>query len=113
MALSGTKCPQIQTFSPNETRTIGIDFTGKLRGSDILTGTPIVSISPTGPTLDNEQVNAAIVVIAGRSVAIGKAVLCTITGGTVDTDYIITATCATNATPAEELEATCDLRCRA
>jgi hypothetical protein len=110
---SGTLCPEVHHISPNETLTLGINFIPKLRPGALLSGTPTVTISPSDPTLANKQRNTASMVISGKTVAANKAVICSLSGCTVDTDYVVTAQCATDETPSQVVEATCIVKCRA
>lgn len=110
---SGTLCPEVHHISPNETLTLGINFIPKLRPGAVLTGVPTITVSPTGPTLANKQLNAALMVISGKNVAANKAAVCSISGCTVDTDYVVTALATTDESPAQNVEATCIVKCRA
>jgi hypothetical protein len=109
---SGTRCPQTQFISPNEALVGAVSFKKKLRSGELLSGTPTVSIDPSGPTISLEQRNSSAIVIDGVENAVDEAVLFKITGCTVGTDYIVTARCATTSST-QTKEATCDLRCRA
>ena len=108
-----TNAKKAREQSPNETLNHGIDFSGRLETAELLTGTPTVTISPSGPTLSNKQVNSTTKTINGVSLVAGKAVLFTVTGLTLGVDYTITASCGTDSTPAETVVGTLDLRCRA
>lgn len=108
-----TRATKVREQSPNETRNHAIDFSPKLETAELLTGTPTVTISPSGPTLSNKQVNGSTVTINGNTCIAGKAVLFTASGLTLGENYTITATCESNSTPVETLEGTLDLRCRA
>lgn len=110
---SGTKAPQTEFISPTETRNCGVSFIPKLRSGQSLTGTPTVAISPSGPTISDVARNSSALDINGVSVPASKAVAFKITGCTEGEDYTITVSCADDSTPAETLEVTCDLRCRA
>ena len=110
---SATRCPQTRYIAPGRNRNVAIDFNPQLRSGEVLSGTPTVTVSPSGPTIANAQKNSASIVIDGRTCAANTAVLFTIDDCTVDTDYTVTANCSNNASVADELQATCDLRCRA
>ena len=68
-----------------------------LEASETLTGTPTVTVSPTGPTLGSKIVNVAAIDVNGDTVAIGEAVQFTVTGGTAGVRYTITASCGTSS----------------
>lgn len=46
-------------MTPNETRNIACSFKDKLTSDDLLTGTPTLSITSSGPTLSLPAVNGA------------------------------------------------------
>ncbi len=92
---------QVNFLLVGETRNAGISFDDWFGDDEVLIGTPTVVASPVGLTITNAQVNTEEVTINGLSVPIGKAVLFTVTGGTSCTDYLLTATCGTNSTPAQ------------
>lgn len=93
--------PQRQTMSASETRLVSIDFTNKLDSGESLTGTVTTTVSPTGPTISNAAVSSGALTINGATVAAGKAVQFKITGVTAATTYTVTASVATDSTPAE------------
>lgn len=102
-----TSVSQVHRKTAAEVRLVSVDYRGKLDNGELLTGTPSVSILPTGPTIANESVNSAALTINGQSVAIGQAAQFKISGGTAGTKYTITVKCDTDSTPAQEdLEAT-------
>lgn len=76
-----------------------IDFTSTLDAAETLNGAPTITVDGgSGPTIDQVAVNAAPVECAGRTVAIGKALLCRIQAGGVDgTTYRLTITAPTSA----------------
>jgi hypothetical protein len=75
---------------PDELKSYAIDFANKLASGDSLTGTPVVTVSPSGPTLGSASIS-------------GTTVVFTVEGGTEDTMYVITANVDTAAS--NELEA--------
>lgn len=98
--------PQVHTVSAGATRLVRINCTRDLDSGASLTGTPtIVEVTTTALTLANKKVNTATYVEAdtGDTVAVGKALEFTVTGGVAGTTYTIRATCATNSSPAETL----------
>lgn len=97
---------QVHTVSAGSTRLVRINCTRDLDSGASLTGTPtIVEVTTTALTLANKKVNTATYVESqtGDTVAIGKALEFTVTGGTAGSTYTIRATCSTNSTPAETL----------
>jgi hypothetical protein len=102
--------PHQRTKTAAEVRNAAVSFVGKLDSGELLTGTPTVTVSPSGPTLSNKAVNTAQLTIDGQTVAIGQAVQFSVSGGTAGTSYVITVQCGTTATPAQTLEAFCNLK---
>lgn len=93
-------------ISAGSTRVVHVDCTRDLDTSVKLTGTPtIVEVTTTALTLGDKKVNTATYVdsIRGNTVAIGKALEFTVTGGVAGTSYTIRATCGTDSSPAETL----------
>ena len=81
----------------------GVDFRGQLSSGELLTGTPTVTVSPSGPTISNVQRNSTAQTINDESVPVDQAVLFTIAGGTAGVEYTFTATCSTDSTPSQTL----------
>ena len=98
-------------ITANETRNVAINCIGELDASETLTGTPTITVSPTGPTLSNKAVNTSTLTIAGVSCTAGQALQCKITGCTAGYTYTITASCGTTSTPAQTIEVYCVLDC--
>lgn len=94
---------QVNFLLVGETRNAAVSFESWLGEFEELTGTPSVSASPAGLTLNNAQVNTQVVVVNGLDVPIGRAVLFTVTGGESCKDYLITVTVGTNSSPAQTL----------
>ena len=106
-----SKAIQTQTKNASEVRTIAVSFDNKLDSGELLTGTPIiVEVTTTDLTLGSKAVSTAALTINGESVAIGKALQCSVTGGTAGTTYEIKFTCGTDATPAQTLIGTIKLK---
>ncbi len=95
--------PQVQQKAASEVRNVAVSFAGKLDDGELLTGTPTVTVSPTGPTIASESVSAEALTINGESVAAGAAVQFRVSGGTAGVTYTITVSCATDASPAQTL----------
>lgn len=87
--------PQRPTILVGEIRGVSVNFTGKLDQGELLTGTPVITPDPADLTCSSPRVSTTALAINGRTVAIGKAVQFTITGGTADTEYTVTVTVLT------------------
>lgn len=110
--MPGTLAPQVHDKAPTEVRNVGVDFTDDLASAELLTGTPTVTSDLTGLTFTSPTVLTVATVINGRSVAIGKGITVSVSGGTEGDDHLLTITCGTNSTPAETVVGTCRLRIR-
>ena len=102
-----SQAEQIQSKTANEVRNLAANFTDKLDAGETLTGTPTVSVSPSGVTVASEAVSTGTLTILGESVATAKAVTCSVSGGSAGTRYTLTIQCGTNASPAQTLEILC------
>jgi hypothetical protein len=98
---------EIPCRSAGSTRNAAFDFgddEGPLDSGELLTGTPtIVEVSTSALTISNKVVSTAELTINGRTVAIGEAVQCSVTGGTAGTTYTIRVTVDTDSTPAQTI----------
>ena len=89
--------PQIHTKTVSEVLTASFGFATKLGTSGaLLTGTPTVAVSPSGPTISSIGINDAAITIAGVAHAISEAVQCLVSGGTAGTTYTLTCTATTD-----------------
>lgn len=98
--------PQTYEVSAGATRIVRVNVTRDLDSGVTLTGTPtVVEVTTTALTLANKKVNTATYVEShsGTTVAIGKAVEFTVTGGVAGTTYTVRITVSTTSTPAETL----------
>tara|TARA_Y100000593_G_scaffold7621_1_gene14227 strand:- start:148 stop:474 length:327 start_codon:yes stop_codon:yes gene_type:complete len=102
-----TQAEQIQSKTANEVRNLAVDFTDKLDSGEALTGTPTVTSSPSGLTISSVDTNAGALTILGTTVAIGRAVTCSVSGGSSGTRYTVAVQCGTDATVAQTLEVSC------
>jgi len=98
--------PQIYEKAVAETRTIEVNMSGKLRADELLTGTPTVTVSPSGLTLGSPTIStdAMMAVDAKGRVALvdaGKVIIVSASAGAADAEYTITVICSTDATPAQ------------
>lgn len=90
------------TKSSSAVRNVKIDATAELTGSEVLTGTPTITESTL--TLTGKAINSsATVEINGATVALNKAILFTVAGGTAGTTYSIAISVGTTSNPAETL----------
>ena len=86
------------TKHPSESVFYAVDFTNILASGETLSGTPTVTVSPTGPTIGAPTVNTGVLTDdEGNTVAIGKAVQVRVSAGTDGIDYTLTVSCATTA----------------
>ena len=97
------------TISYGATRNVSVDLTLPLQGGGTLTGTPTiieadssdVAVAGGALTIANKQVSIAALDILGRTVAIGKAIQCTVSGQVKGSTYRLLLGCATTGSPAE------------
>lgn len=80
-----------------ETIVVDVSFLGLLKTGELLSGTPTVAVSPSGPTLGTPAKNTTSLVVVDETCAASQAITFTVAGGTADVDYVITVTCATDA----------------
>jgi len=101
------KAPQIPTMNPAATKNAAISFDGELEAGESLTGTPTVTATPDGLTIDNKRVSTGELEINDQAVAAGRAVQFRVSGdpGT----YEIRAVCGTTSSPAQTLVVDCVL----
>ncbi len=62
-------------------------FKGKLDSGETLSGSPSVSVSPSGPTLGTPAKNSGTITVDDESCAANEAVQFTVSGGTASTTY--------------------------
>ena len=105
---------QIGTKRSAEVRNAVVSFRGllDLANNETLTGSPTVSVSPSGPTIDNEALNTESIGVDDETARVSEAVKFRISGGTDGTDYTLTIQCGTNSSPAQTLEVVASLRVR-
>lgn len=88
---------QIVQILPGEILTAGINFTSRLNSTEVLGGTPTVVSDSTLVVISSPTVNATTTTILGDGVAVGKAVLFTITvGSTVATHSCLVTASSTS-----------------
>lgn len=112
-----TKAIQRPTKTASEVRNVAVSFSGKLDDGELLTGTPTVTeVSPSSPqalSFSNIAVNTAALTINGVTVPIGEAVQFSLSGGVANTAYTIKIAVGTDATPAQTLYGSIDIRVKA
>ena len=94
---------QVNFLLVGETRNAAVSFEMWLGETEVLTGTPTVTATPSGLTISNAQVNTGTIEVNGLEVPIGHGVIFAVTGGTSCTDYIITVSCGTSSVPPQTL----------
>lgn len=99
--------PQIYDIPAGATRNVAVDCRGQLDSGEVITGTPTVVASPTGPTIDNVKVSTAELTIKGASVPAGGAVQFRVSGLTAGVRYQFTITASTTSSPAQTLVGGC------
>ena len=92
------ECEQRGEMSAGGTDDVAISFADKLRGSELLTGTPtVVEVDTSDLTLSNKAISTAILTILGESTAIAAAVQFRMLAGTsVRGTYEILVTATTD-----------------
>ena|SRR5690349_16023084 len=98
--MTNITCKQQYDKSPDEVLGVQIDFRGLLRQGEVLTGTP--TLTATGITANSGAVSTGVLLINGEMVDAGKAVTCTISGGSDGTNYMILAKCGTSMSQTRE-----------
>ena len=105
---------ELPAISAGAKRTVSIDLTDDLDTAELGSGTPTTDeLGTTDLTLANQTINAAIVVIRGENVAIGKAAQFSVDALNVvaGVTYSIKLTVATGSSPAERLVYDLQLPC--
>ncbi len=98
--------PQRWSKKVSEIRTISVNLQGLLDSGELLTGTPIITeVTTSDLTLTNKVISTTALTINGVSVAIAEAVQFTAAVGVAGTEYEITISIGTNASPAQTLGA--------
>lgn len=106
---SAHTAPQVGEKTPAEVLNVAVSFAGKLNEGELLTGTPTLSVTPSGMAVTAAAVNTVALTIQQRTVAIGQAVQFAVSSGTVDDSYVVAISAVTNATPAQTLQGFCQI----
>lgn len=104
-----TRAEQVYPKSPTAIKIAAASFDGELYPGESLSGTPTVTASPAGLTVDSPSINTDPVTIDGVSVAAGRAVLFRVADGQAGKKYVMTVTCSTDSSPAQRLVLECSL----
>jgi len=89
------KAPQTYTKHPSEVRAATMSFRHKLSIGDELSGTPTVTVSPSGPTISGVAIASAAVQGEYINADAKEAVQFTISGGSDGTSYRLVVQCDT------------------
>ena len=105
---------EFHEIGSGETRNAFVSFKKLLEVIPVekLTGTPTVTVSPTGPNLTNKALNAATVEVKGQTRDPNVVVQFTVDSCTDATDYTITVTVSTDAADAQTFVRKMKLLCR-
>lgn len=98
--------PQYHPISRLEKRIVSVDCTGNLDGDATILGTPDIDEAGTSHlVIDDIQVSTDVLVINGRQVAAGKAILFTVDarGGSVKPNWSYTITLEFDADTGERI----------
>lgn len=94
--MSELSCPKVRRKAPTAVRNIAVNFTDWLDQGEVITGTPTVSVSPSGVTLSAASVNTGRRVVDNRACQPGTVVTFTASSGSAGTTYTITVTASTS-----------------
>ena len=93
--------PQRHKVTVGEVPNIAIDCQGLLETGEIIASiTSILEVVTSDLTIDNKAINSAALTINGVTAAIGKALLCRISGVLAGKQYLVQSKFVTNSTPA-------------
>lgn len=102
--------PELFQMSNAETKNAAVNFSPELRGSTTLTGTPTITVSPSGPTLSNKVVSSSELTIKGVVVPAAEAVQFRIAGAAATAGrYIVTITVSDTDSAVHVLNVTFDI----
>lgn len=92
-------------FQNGSIRTPKVSFLRGLDSGELLTdatNAPTATVSPSGLTVSSIAINTGAEEINGTSHAAGQALIFSVSGGTAGTEYTITLTAYSDATPAQK-----------
>lgn len=93
-----------QIKKATEIRNCAFDMTPLLDAGELLASITSITESTGDLTITNESVSTAQKVINGKTVDIGEAAQCRVSGGTAPTDYVIRVVALTDANPAQTVK---------
>lgn len=96
--------PELRTKRAAEVRTISVDLSDMLDEGETLTGSPTITSTPSGLTIDNEQISDSALTINDREVSAGLVVQFTASGGTARQTYSIILQSDTSGSQTIEVE---------
>lgn len=102
-------CKQTPVAGANEAHQCRVNFGPTLNQGETLTGTPVVSVSPSGPTISQISINTQAETVLNQNCPANTVVQFVISGTTANTAYTITVAAATTG-PGEALDAYCPLQ---
>ena len=97
--------PERPIAAPGETNNFAVDYSNVLDSGELLTGTPVFTEQTTSDlTIVSPSVSTASLVINGRTVSVGKAAQCNVSGQLVaNSPYRIKIEVSTDSSPAQEM----------
>lgn len=95
--MSNLAARQKFTKTPGEVRNVRLGLKDLLDSGELLTGTPTITVSPSGLTTASPLVNVGTITIDDVSYSAGQAITFTISGGTAGTVYELLVSCDTDA----------------
>lgn len=105
MSTTSHTAPEIGEKTANESVNVAVSFANRLVDGEALTGTPTVTCTPSGLTVNGEAVNTSVLTLDdGTTVAIGEGVQFTVSAGTAGTTYSLSIVATTDADVPQTLE---------
>ena len=89
-----------QRTSVGATEIVTVSFRPMLRSGELLVSTLVAEVTTSDLAIANKQVSTTALVVRKTNVAIGQAVLFSITGQQAGTTYRVRVTATTDSTPA-------------
>lgn len=98
------KAKQTHCMTMNEEKNLAISFSPLLGDGQVLTGTPVITASPSSITITNKVVSIAEITLNQTPVPVGEAVQCHVASPTAVGTYTITILCDDDEDPAQTHE---------
>lgn len=109
--MSAVQCQVPKLKHPSESRVYGVDFTRLLAVGETLTGSPTVTVAPSGVTASGSVVNSSTFLDDdGVTIAVGKGVQVRLAGGSDGSDYVVTISVGTSQSNTLVVVATLQVR---